>query len=120
MQSPPVLPKNRTFVKMRRSHPGRGEFRKCFKPQPGFEAEYAINIEEKSRSLVISISGTKMECKYGSALRPDVEMDLTRAILEDITRGRMTFQRAFMSGAMRMKGDFKVLRTLDAVFVFNN
>ena len=30
----------------------------------------------------------------------------------------MTFQRAFMGGLMKMKGDFKVLRTLDQIFQF--
>ena len=33
--------------------------------------------------------------------------------------GRMSFQRAFMAGDMKMKGDFKILRTLDQVFVFD-
>jgi len=35
-----------------------------------------------------------------------------------VLAGRMTFQRAFMSGAMKMKGNFKVLRNLDQLFVF--
>jgi hypothetical protein len=30
----------------------------------------------------------------------------------------MTFQRAFMGGAMKMKGDFRILRTLDQAFAF--
>ena len=95
------------------------ELRKCYKPQPGFEAEYSINIEEKSKNLVIKVSGLKLECSYGTAVRPDVEMDLTRSVMEDIVRGRMTFQRAFMSGAMKkMKGEFKILRGLDQIFDF--
>jgi hypothetical protein len=35
-----------------------------------------------------------------------------RAIVE----GRMTFQRAFMTGDMSAKGNFKTLRTLDQLF----
>ena len=85
------------------------------------EAEYCINIEEKSKNLIIQVKGPSMECKYGEAKHPDVEMQLARATMEDIVNGRMTFQRAFMSGAMKkMKGDFKILRALDQLFNFEN
>lgn len=94
------------------------EFMKCFKPQAGFEAEYAINIEGKKKKLVITVKGPKVECNYGVAQQPDVEMQVSRATVEDIVNGRMTFQRAFMSGAMKMKGDFRILRTLDQIFPF--
>lgn len=96
------------------------EFRKTFHPQAGLEAEYCINIEEKSKSLVVQVKGPNMECKYGEAKRPDVEMQLTRAVMEDIVNGRMTFQRAFMSGATKMKGDFKLMRALDQLFSFES
>ena len=44
---------------------------------------------------------------------------MKRAAMEDIVNGRMTFQRAFMSGIMkRMKGDFRILRTLEQMFPF--
>ena len=95
-----------------------GTFRRYFKPQPGFDAEYALAIEGKKKKLILSVRGPKLECYYGNTVRPDVEMQLTRGILEDIVNGRMTFQRAFMSGGMKTKGDFKVLRTLDQLFVF--
>jgi len=94
-------------------------FRKAFKPQAGIVAEYCINIEEKKNSLIININGGNLECHYGVAKLPNVEMQLKRAIVEDIVNGRMTFQRAFMSGAMtKMKGEFGLLRVLDQVFLF--
>lgn len=94
------------------------EFRKAFKPQAGFEAEYSIRIEEKKKNLVIKIKGPGMECSYGDAKQPDVEMQINRSTMEDIVNGRMTFQRAFMSGVMKMKGDFRILRSLDQLFLF--
>lgn len=94
------------------------DFRNVFKPQAGFKAEYSINIEEKKKPLILQVKGPQIECFYGTSEQPDVEMQLNRATVEDIINGRMTFQRAFMSGAMKMKGDFKVLRTLDQLFVF--
>ncbi len=96
-----------------------GEFKKVFKPQPGLEAKYSINIEEKKKNLIIVVNGTMLECYYGTVKQPDVEMDVDRNTMEAIINGRMTFQRAFMSGIMKkMKGDFKILRTLDHIFVF--
>ena len=93
-------------------------FRNVFNPQAGFQAEYSIVIDERKKRLILSVDGSRLECFYGVLERPDVEMQLAKATLEDIVNGRMTFQRAFMSGSMRTKGDFKILRTLDQLFVF--
>ena len=93
-------------------------FQKRFKPQAGFEAGYSISIDEKKRNLIIIVKGVSVKCYYGTLERPDVEMQTNRATMEDIVNGRMTFQRAFMSGAMKMKGDFRILRTLDQIFLF--
>ena len=93
-------------------------FRRHFKPQAGFSATYAIFIEDRKKKLIITVDGTKLDCGYGSVEQADVEMQLTRASLEEIITGRMTFQRAFMSGAMKTKGDFRILRTLDQLFLF--
>lgn len=93
-------------------------FKEAFKPQPGFRAEYVFAIEEKKKKLIMAVDGSKLECGYGTSEQPDVEMHLNRAAMEDIVNGRMTFQRAFMSGAMKTKGDFRVLRNLDQLFEF--
>ena len=93
-------------------------FKKAFKPQAGLDAEYAVDIEEKKKKLIISVKGSQLECDYGTLEQPDVEMQLNRATIEEIVSGRMTFQRAFMSGAMKTKGDFRILRILDQLFVF--
>ncbi|MCM1044780.1 MAG: SCP2 sterol-binding domain-containing protein [Candidatus Gastranaerophilales bacterium] len=94
------------------------ELRKAFRPQPGVEASYLIAIEEKPSPLFIKISGAEMECFYGAEESVNVEMQVNRSTMEDIVNGRMTFQRAFMSGAMKMKGDFRILRNLDQIFIF--
>lgn len=94
------------------------ELRKAFRPQPGMDASYRIIIEEKPNPLIIKVSGAEMDCFYGTEEQVNVEMQVNRATMEDIVSGRMTFQRAFMSGAMKMKGDFRILRNLDQNFVF--
>ncbi len=92
--------------------------KKAFRPRAGMRADFAIAIGEKRKKLILSVNGTRLECCYGAAERPDVEMQLEKAAMEDIVNGRMTFQRAFMSGVMKAKGDFGVLRTLDELFIF--
>lgn len=94
------------------------EFKEHFVPQPGFKAVYKIQIEGKKQPLIIEVSGAVNNYYYGSTESPDVEIHISRETLDDIIYARMTFQRAFMGGAMKMKGDFKVLRTLDQIFVF--
>jgi putative sterol carrier protein len=96
------------------------EFKKHFKPQPGFSAVYKFNIQELDKSLILKIDHTEMEGCYGEAENCDVEIAMSADVLDKIMAGESTFQRGFMSGDMKMKGDFKVLRTLDMIFVFNN
>lgn len=93
-------------------------FRKAFRGQSGFRAQYSFDIEGKRKALIVSVDESLLECGYGVSEKPDVEMQLEKAAMEDIVNGRMTFQRAFMSGSMKAKGDFKILRTLDQLFDF--
>ena len=93
-------------------------FRKAFRPQTGFRAVYSMGIGERKKKLILTVDGARLECEYGIPMQPDVEMTLEKSVMEDIVNGRMTFQRAFMSGAMKTKGDFKILRTLDQLFDF--
>ncbi len=94
-------------------------FQKAFHPQAGFEAVYSIHMEEKKQNFIIKVKGGNLEIQYGNVEAPDVELQMNRATMEDIVKGRMTFQRAFMTGVMKTKGDFKILRTLDQIFTFN-
>lgn len=92
-----------------------------FTPQAGFSGNYKIVLDGKKKPLVIEVNGVNVECYYGNASQtPDVEMQMQRNIMDEIVNGRMTFQRAFMGGDMKMKGDFRILRSLDQIFNFLN
>lgn len=93
-------------------------FHQAFKPQPGFSASYAIKLEDREEALIIQVDGPQMECHYGMTEEPDVEMTAAPDIIEEIIAGRISFQSAFMSGTMKMKGNFRVMRMLDSLFVF--
>ena len=94
------------------------EFKDHFVPQAGFKAVYKIQVEEKKKPLIIEVDGAENNCYYGNVENPDVEIQMGRETMDDILFARMTFQRAFMGGAMKMKGDFRILRTLDQIFSF--
>ena len=94
------------------------KFEQNFSPQPGFKAVYRIIIEGRKKNLIIKVENADLQCSYGTIDHVDVELQLSAQTLDDIIYSRMTFQRAFMSGVMKLKGDFKVLRTLDHLFVF--
>lgn len=109
------------FRSMMSNEPTEGEtyikeLKDHFNPMPGFKAAYKIMIGKKP--LSIRIDGSETEYILQPIEKPDVEINVPETIMQDIIAGRMTFQRAFMTGEMKIKGDFKILRALDEIFVF--
>lgn len=94
------------------------DFRNHFKPQSEFKGSYKFNIEGYSKPLVLQINDNQLEASYQLMEKSDVEINISEEILGGITAGRMSFQRAFMAGDMTMKGDFRILRALDQIFIF--
>ncbi len=95
-------------------------FKRAFRAKPGIAGSYLIKIEGKPENIVIKLTGVGIDCGYGSLEKPDLVMDINRQVLEDILAGRNSFQRAFMSDSMKMKGDFRLLKGLDEVMNFEN
>lgn len=96
------------------------DFREHFQPQPGVKASYRIMILEKTDALWIAVDGGHLVCEYNNEKAgADVEITVKKEIMNEVIHGRMTFQRAFMAGDMKMKGDFKLLRMLDQLFEFS-
>ncbi|MCH5270575.1 MAG: SCP2 sterol-binding domain-containing protein [Lachnospiraceae bacterium] len=94
-------------------------FQKAFKPQPGIKAGYKLFVGNKKEPLVLNVNVSELVCSHDDTQPVDVEIHMEKTSLEEILSGRMTFQRAFMSGDMKMKGDFKILRALDQIFMFS-
>ena len=55
---------------------------------------------------------------YIETFRAQFAPQLKPEVMDSIVDGRMTFQRAFMTGEMTAKGNFKILRMLDTMFNF--
>lgn len=94
------------------------DFTDHFVPQGKLDASYKFMIKERKKSLIVDVKEGLLNCYYGNPEDADVLIKLDTAVMEDIIAGRMSFQRAFMSGQMQVKGDFRLLRMLDQMFVF--
>ena len=96
----------------------RERFRQNFYPEEGFSATYILNITDRDEMLKLSVELNHLDISYAQKEEGDVILRVSSGVLNRITMGDMTFQRAFMSGDMKMKGNFKTLRTLDQIFRF--
>ena len=94
-------------------------FQKAYSPKPGGKGVFTLHIDGGPSPIIqlhIEPSGLTLFTQEGG--RTDVELFMDQKCLEEITYGRTTFQKAFMTGAIKMKGDFSIFRVLDEVFVF--
>ncbi len=90
-----------------------------FVPQENFAATYLFMIDGKKKPLTIEVHSDDLRVHYGQAEKIDVYTKLTPSVMDNIIQGRMSFQRAFMTGEMTAKGNFKTLKMLDQIFIFN-
>ena len=94
------------------------ELQTVFVPQEEFKATYSIMIEGMKKPLYVAVNLDELTVHYGEEENIDVYAKLPMDVMQSIVDGRMTFQRAFMSGEMTAKGNFKTLRMLDQIFPF--
>ncbi len=93
------------------------DLKATYQAQAGMTGCYKLTLGN-GMPLTIAVSENEMNCFYGDVDRYDIELQMPVDCMNEIVSGRMTFQRAFMSGDMTMKGDFKLLRNLDILFPF--
>lgn len=94
------------------------EFESHFVPVEDFSASYSFLIEGMKKPLYVACDRGNLVIHYGQEEGIDVVAKLSNDVMRSIVDGRMTFQRAFMTGDMTAKGNFKTLRMLDQIFVF--
>ena len=93
-------------------------FTRAYIPQKDFGAVYEFIIEGKEMPLVLEAGSDGLRCRYEKIDEPDVLAKIDRKTLKDITESRQTFQKAFMTGDMTAKGNFRTLQMLDKIFEF--
>ncbi len=98
------------------------DFEKAYRSgDPDRKRTFAFVIEGKKLPLSISIDGSICKCAYahepGDA---DIYVKAAQSVMDAIVDGRETFQRAFMTGEISVKGNFKMWSEMDDIFVFGN
>ncbi len=96
------------------------DFEKAFKPaDPPRKRTFAFVIEGKKLPLSVKIDGDKCSCSYARETEEaDVYVKAPQSVMDAIVDARETFQRAFMTGEISVKGDFKLWSELDDTFIF--
>ena len=94
------------------------DFEDNFSPEGVVNASYKFMIEDRKKPLIVEIVDSRLKCYYGNLDSPDILCKVKPEVLEHIIDGQMSFQRAFMTGDMQVKGDFRILLLLDQVFTF--
>ncbi|MBQ5734550.1 MAG: SCP2 sterol-binding domain-containing protein [Lachnospiraceae bacterium] len=88
------------------------------KPVEDLNAEYMIHISDTDECIHIRADEEEVTIDNEPCEDADVTGKLTSEVLKQIIAGEQTFQKAFMSGEMSAKGNFKTLRMLDQMFGF--
>ncbi|MCR5666667.1 MAG: SCP2 sterol-binding domain-containing protein [Eubacterium sp.] len=90
-----------------------------FQPQEDFAANYLFWIDGVDKPLQVVVNNHIVEFSREETVNIDAYSKLTKELFDDIIDGKMTFQRAFMTGEMTVKGNLKTLRMLDHIFPFS-
>ena len=109
--------------------PNTGEyvnrFHKRFSPRPDVEGTYELIVSDKPsmKAMLLHVDSKGFQGQAASIselsdVKADARLELTWDTLNRIVDGRTNFQRSFMEGNIRMKGDFKLLSAIDKVFPF--
>ncbi|MBO6149201.1 MAG: SCP2 sterol-binding domain-containing protein [Lachnospiraceae bacterium] len=94
-------------------------FQGHFKPQKSYEAIYKFIVKGFDKPLILEVKNAELKSYFGNIDNESVLCRLKKEKLDHIQNGRSSFQKAFMSGDMQVKGDFRMLRMLDEIFVFS-
>lgn len=95
------------------------KFKSAFSTQDSINVTYALYIEDIKKTMYVEIKNKELNIGYENKPDADVQAKLSGDTLQNIIKGRLTFQRAFMTGEMTARGDFKNLRALDVIFPFS-
>lgn len=89
-----------------------------FNPELGVTVSYTIFLQDLQKTLVVDVRGKELNCYYGEKTDATVVAKTNYTIMSKIIMGQLSFQKAFMTGDIAAKGDFKTLRTFDTIFQF--
>ena len=86
--------------------------------KPPTNIQIMFMISDKDKNIVVNVAGGQLNAEFGEDMTADVIGKMSKETFDNIVQGRITFHRAFMTGDMTAKGNFRTLRMLDEIFDF--
>ncbi len=84
-----------------------------------YNCMYTFILSDKGRSVVVNIKDGVLSVEFGEDMNADVIAKLSKETFDSIVAGKLTFHRAFLTGSMTAKGNFRNIKMLDELFSFN-
>lgn len=94
------------------------QFQDRFRRGTGITASFCILFTDDNKNLVIEVNGNELNCYHGTKQDADIIAKTTTAVINSMFAGEMSMQKAFMTGVLTAKGNFKTLRSFDTIFNF--
>lgn len=95
-------------------------FKNTYNGQADFDASIQWFVEDQAKKhFTMVFEAGNLSCYYGESEDNHVYIHLDYDILRKILGGKLTIQRAFMTGKLKARGDFTLLNQLDQVFDLN-
>lgn len=79
---------------------------------------YNITITDRNKFFFAKVEKGTLTCEKGSSENPDITAKMSKETFDNIVAGRMTFQRAFMTGEIVTNGNMKTIKMFDELFHF--
>lgn len=92
-------------------------FMNTYNGKADFDASIQWFVEDQpNKHFIMTFDGGKLSCVYGESDNNHVFIHVDYDILRKILQGKLTIQRAFMTGKLKAQGDFTLLNQLDQAF----
>lgn len=91
---------------------------KAYVPGNKESVAYNFTITDRNKSFYVKVVKGMPEYGKGATDGICVGVKMTKSTFDNIVSGRMTFQRAFMTGEITANGDMKNIKTFDELFRF--
>ena len=93
-------------------------FTNSFNSNVKYKGSYMIMVSDKDKKIILDVDNGNISVEFGENPDADVIAKMSKDIFDSIVEGKITFHRAFMTGDMTAKGNFRSLRKLDELFMF--
>jgi multimeric flavodoxin WrbA len=85
-----------------------------------FECTYNIILLDTKQNIILKVKNNNLVGLDGTDPLANVVINVESEILDEIINGRLTIQRAFLTGQLKAKGNFTWLYEIDNIFEFSN